>query len=110
MTDTLPANFTLISATSTQGTCSGVATVTCNIGTMLDGATVTITITGTVTTTPSLTNTATVDGTEPDPVPGNNTSTLALGPSVPGIPAASELGLLMMALLLAVGGPRSATA
>jgi uncharacterized repeat protein (TIGR01451 family) len=104
VSDPLPANFSLISASSTQGSCTGTTTITCNVGTMLDGATVTITITGTVTTTPSLSNTATVTASETDPVPANNVSTLALGPNPAGIPTVSEIGLLLMALLLAAGG------
>jgi hypothetical protein len=74
---------------------------------MLTGATVTITIRGTVTAAPAtMSNTATVDATEVDPVPANNTDTLVLpaGASVAGIPTASEWGLLMMTLLLAIGG------
>ncbi|MGZ8791333.1 MAG: IPTL-CTERM sorting domain-containing protein, partial [Thermoanaerobaculia bacterium] len=104
VSDALPANFAFISATPTQGSCSGTTTVTCNVGTMLSGATVTITIRGTVTTTPSMTNTATVAATETDPVPGNNTSTISLSAAPAAIPTASEWGLLLMALLLAVGG------
>ncbi len=104
VTDSLPANFALVSVSSTQGSCGGTTTVTCNVGTMADGATVTITIRGTVTTTPSLSNTATVAATETDPVPANNTSTLALGPEMAAIPTASEIGLVLMALLLALGG------
>lgn len=105
VSDPLPAGFTFISATPTQGTCDIVATtVTCIVGTMSNGATATITIRGTASTA-SLTNTATVDSaTETDPNPANNTDTLALGPEAAGIPTVGEYGLLVMATLLALGG------
>src|SRR6185437_3584059 len=38
VSDALPTGLTLVSASSTQGTCSGTATVTCTIGTMNAGA------------------------------------------------------------------------
>jgi uncharacterized repeat protein (TIGR01451 family) len=65
VTDTLPANTTFVSATSTAGTCTGTTTITCNIGDLAAGATVTITII--VVPTPlacgtTLSNTATVNG------------------------------------------------
>jgi uncharacterized repeat protein (TIGR01451 family) len=36
LADTLPANVTLNSATSTQGACAGASTVVCQLGTILD--------------------------------------------------------------------------
>ena len=44
ITDPLPAGNTFVSATSTQGTCTGGAVLTCNIGPMAAGASVTITL------------------------------------------------------------------
>ncbi|MCX5885618.1 MAG: DUF1566 domain-containing protein [Proteobacteria bacterium] len=45
LTDTLPSNVTYVSATSTQGTCSKSGdTVTCNVGTMSNGASATVTM------------------------------------------------------------------
>jgi uncharacterized repeat protein (TIGR01451 family) len=43
--DVLPANVTLVSATSTQGSCSGSPTIVCSIGALAPGATATVTIT-----------------------------------------------------------------
>ena len=43
VTDTLPSGVTFGSAISTQGTCS-TPTVTCNIGALINGGTVTVTI------------------------------------------------------------------
>ena len=75
ITDTLPANVTLVSATSSQGSCSGIATVSCTIGSLNNGANATATIVVTPTVAGPLSNTASVSGTESDPRPGNNSST-----------------------------------
>jgi uncharacterized repeat protein (TIGR01451 family) len=75
VTDTLPAGSTFVSASSTQGTCSGTATVTCGLGTIASGATVTVTIKIKPNTPGTITNTASVIGDGPDPNPGNNSST-----------------------------------
>ncbi|HEX8407520.1 MAG TPA: hypothetical protein VF883_01560 [Thermoanaerobaculia bacterium] len=106
VTDILPAGFQLISVTTTEGTCSGTTTVTCTIGTMLNAETNTITIRGQATTAGGMANTATVTGNEPDPVPANNvsTSTVTASPTPAGIPTASELGLVMLVLMLALAG------
>lgn len=72
-TDILPAGVTLVSVTTTQGSCD--VTVTCNLGNLASGAIATITIVVTVdpaTPSGSITNTATVSGNETDPTPGNN--------------------------------------
>jgi large repetitive protein len=103
VSDPLPSNFALTSATPTQGTCSGTTTVNCTLGTVLNGGSVTIAIQGTVTGTGSLENTATVTASETDPVPNNNTSTAA--PALGGnIPTASEYGLMLLALMLGIAG------
>ncbi|HZR99385.1 MAG TPA: DUF11 domain-containing protein [Chloroflexota bacterium] len=44
VTDTLPPNTELVSATTTLGTCSGTVSLVCTIGTLAPGQTVTITI------------------------------------------------------------------
>ncbi|HJT25922.1 MAG TPA: SBBP repeat-containing protein [Pyrinomonadaceae bacterium] len=73
LTDKLPAGATLVSANSTAGTCTGTTTITCGLGTLNAGATVTVTI---VVTPPegTITNTATVTLNEAD-APANNTAT-----------------------------------
>jgi uncharacterized repeat protein (TIGR01451 family) len=72
--DPLPAGETLVSATPSQGTCSG--TVTCNLGSIASGGSATITIVVTVTAGcgSTITNTATVSGEQSDPDTSNNTS------------------------------------
>lgn len=72
--DPLPAGETLVSATSSQGTCSG--TVTCNLGSISSGGSATIAIVANVTAPcgSTLDNTATVSGDQPDPNSSNNSS------------------------------------
>ena len=74
--DVLPMGVTFVSAVSTQGTCSqSSGVVSCNIGTMLDGAVVTVTIVVTPNVGGTLTNTADVTSEATDPTPANNTAT-----------------------------------
>jgi uncharacterized repeat protein (TIGR01451 family) len=69
VTDTLPAEFTFVSAMPSQGTCAG---VTCNLGTIAPGSTATVVV-GAATSTPGVfTNRVTVTAAEPDPVLANN--------------------------------------
>jgi uncharacterized repeat protein (TIGR01451 family) len=77
LNDPLPAGETFVSATPSQGTCT--AAVSCNIGTIANGAMATFTIQASVSpATPNgttLSNTATVSATTTDPNPANNSST-----------------------------------
>jgi uncharacterized repeat protein (TIGR01451 family) len=76
LTDTLPGTLTFVSATPSQGSCTGGLNLSCNLGVIAANGTATITI---AVTTPSnasaLTNTATVSTTSTDPVPSNNSAT-----------------------------------
>jgi uncharacterized repeat protein (TIGR01451 family) len=102
--DTLPAGVTFVSATPSQGNCSGTTTITCTLGTINSGANATITITVTApTSTGTVSNTATVTSDQSDPNTTNNTSTAALQVGA-GIPTLSETMLLLVALLLAAIG------
>jgi large repetitive protein len=74
VTDALPVGTTYVSATTTQGTCSGTATVTCSLGTLINGGTATITITATATSAGTIANTASVTANETDPLTSNNSS------------------------------------
>jgi uncharacterized repeat protein (TIGR01451 family) len=75
MNDPLPAGETLVSATPSQGSCSG--SVTCNLGSIANGASATVTIVATVTAASGSTvcNTATAKADQPDPITDNNSST-----------------------------------
>ena len=75
VTDTLPAEVTLVSVTSSQGGC---AALPCNLGTITSGGFATVTITVTVNsdvTTSPLSNTADVTSSTSDPDGTNNSST-----------------------------------
>ncbi|WP_458170484.1 COG1361 S-layer family protein [Kribbella sp. WER1] len=79
VTDPVPSPLQYVSAKSSAGTCTEASgTVTCAVGTVAPGDTVTVTVVADV---PSGTepndvkNTATVSSPTPDPVTGNNTAT-----------------------------------
>ena len=73
--DPMPAGNTFVSATTTQGTCTGGAILNCTIGTMAAGASVTITLVTTPSTVGQQTNTVTVVGDRPETNTANNTAT-----------------------------------
>lgn len=104
VTDVLPAGSTFVSATPSQGTCSGTTTVTCNLGVIGPSASATIAL---VINAPAiagpLSNTATVSSTNLDSAPANNTST-ASGTVFPAseIPTLPVWALMMMAAGLMV--------
>jgi len=78
ITDPMPAGNTFVSASSTQGTCTGGAILNCDIGNMAAGATVTITLVTTPSTPGTVTNTATVVGNKPETNTGNNTASASV--------------------------------
>ncbi|HEU4977922.1 MAG TPA: Calx-beta domain-containing protein [Solirubrobacteraceae bacterium] len=88
VSDPLPANTTFVSATPSQGTCSGTSTVSCNLGAIANSGTATVTIVVTPTQTGTLTNTATVSSASADANPANNSST-ATTTVDPDVPSAS---------------------
>src|SRR3954449_6466374 len=73
--DPMPAGNTFVSATTTQGTCTGGAILNCTIGTMAAGASVTITLVTTPSTVGQQTNTVNVVGDRPETNTANNTAT-----------------------------------
>lgn len=76
VTDALPAGVTLVSATPSQGSCTGTSTITCALGGLASGGSASIAIAVTAPASPgTLTNTATVAGTETEANLANNTST-----------------------------------
>jgi uncharacterized repeat protein (TIGR01451 family) len=75
LADPMPAGNTFVSASSTQGSCTGGAILSCNIGTMAAGASVTITLVTTPSTVGDQVNTATVAGSRPETNSGNNSAT-----------------------------------
>ncbi|MFI8099939.1 calcium-binding protein [Streptomyces sp. NPDC086023] len=80
LTDTLTGTATILSVTTTRGTCTTApGRVTCPVGTLTaagtPGATAVVTITVEPSRTGTLTDTATVTATESDPSTSNNTAT-----------------------------------
>ena len=78
VTDSLPANVTFLSASTTQGTVSvvnGLLTANLNGLAVNNSGTITVRVRVSPSLTTSLSNTATVVGNETDPVPSNNSDT-----------------------------------
>ena len=75
LTDTLAAGLVLVSATPSQGTCSGSAPITCPLGTLVGGASATVAVVASAAATGSYPNTAAVTATQPDFNTGNNSYT-----------------------------------
>jgi uncharacterized repeat protein (TIGR01451 family) len=78
MTDTLPGGATFVSAIASQGTCTGTVIVSCSLGSVSVGATVTVTIKVTPFATGSIVNTASVPPGTSDPNPANNSATVTV--------------------------------
>ncbi|HEV7763890.1 MAG TPA: Calx-beta domain-containing protein [Thermoanaerobaculia bacterium] len=105
MTDPLPAGMDFVSAASTQGTCGGTAIVSCSVGTLANGANVTITLVVRLTAAGSTANAASVTSSIADPV-NENGSAAAVVPVVAAavgesIPTLSGWMLLAFAGLMA---------
>jgi uncharacterized repeat protein (TIGR01451 family) len=75
LTDTLAAGLVLVSATPSQGSCSGSAPISCPLGTLAGGASATVTVVASAAATGSYANTASVTATQPDLNTGNNSYT-----------------------------------
>src|SRR5258706_6435640 len=67
VTDPLPPGVTFVSATPSQGSCSGTATVTCALGTIAKNGSATVTIVVKPTVSGPISNTASVSANESDP-------------------------------------------
>jgi uncharacterized repeat protein (TIGR01451 family) len=83
LTDTLPGGAAFVLSTPSQGSCSGTSTVTCNLGTINNSASATVTIDVTAVSAGSLVNTAAVTSSVPDPIPANNSATATTTVSSP---------------------------
>jgi uncharacterized repeat protein (TIGR01451 family) len=78
ISDPMPAGNTFVSATTTQGSCTGGAILNCTLGTILKGGTVTITLVTTPTAAGTVTNTVTVVGNEHESNTANNTASASV--------------------------------
>jgi len=96
--DPLPSGVTLTHVAATQGSCQSTGSVlTCELGTLADGATAEVTVTATVAATSgTLQNTAKVSALEPDPEPGDNSSTAATT-VLPALPTRTRVSLRKLA-------------
>ena len=104
VTDVLPLGLSFVSATPSQGNCTGTSTITCTLGAIANGGSATIALTVTAPTSGSFTNTATVTNTpETDPTPANNAGTFFNAVGTSDIPTLSEWALIaLMAALMAM--------
>lgn len=87
VSDTLPRNVTFQSASASQGSCTGVGTITCSLGSLASGASATVTIAVRALQAGTLTNAASVEALQPDPSPGNDTA--SVDASVAAMPQAT---------------------
>ncbi len=86
LTDVLPAGVTFVSSSTGCAYASGSRTVTCSLGPVGVGATVSPTITVAAGSSGTVQNTVSVVANETDPTPGNNSSTASTTvQSVPGV-------------------------
>ena len=76
--DPIPAGVTFDSASSTQGPCSIGAVLSCSIGTMIPGSSVTITVIATAVSAGTVVNTATVSTSTPDTNSSNDSDSAAI--------------------------------
>ena len=72
LTDTLSLKVTLVSATATQGSCSGSPLVTCSLGTLASGAQATVTLVVKPVKASDIGNKAQLTASQNDPNTGNN--------------------------------------
>jgi uncharacterized repeat protein (TIGR01451 family) len=109
VTDTLPAGLQFVSATPSQGSCSGTTTITCNLGTLAAAASATVTLNARViATSGSVTNSATIAATESDPNSANNSGSAppltVVAAQAESIPTLSQWVLLMLIALVGLLG------
>jgi uncharacterized repeat protein (TIGR01451 family) len=76
LTDTLPSGVALGSLSTTQGSCSGIGTVTCSLNSLAVGASAIVTIVVTPSSQGQITNTATAGASETDFDNSNNTAAI----------------------------------
>jgi uncharacterized repeat protein (TIGR01451 family) len=76
--DSLPANMAFVEAHASQGGCTMTATLSCALGTIANGANVTVTLVTGATAVGALANVASVASDQADPVAANSTSSLTV--------------------------------
>jgi uncharacterized repeat protein (TIGR01451 family) len=86
VSDPMPAGNTYVSSSTTKGSCTGGAILTCDIGPMAAGESVTITLVTTPSQVGIQTNTGTVSGDRPDTNPANNVANASVEITQPFTP------------------------
>ncbi len=81
--ETLPASFTLVSASPSQGTCTGTTTITCDLGAMPDPSSATVDFSVTPTAAGIFTDGLHVTATEPDLNSKNNSASMTITAVLP---------------------------
>jgi uncharacterized repeat protein (TIGR01451 family) len=84
VTNVLPGNVVLASVLPSQGTCQFIGSVSCNLGTIVDGGTATVTIGVTPLAGGTVNNSVTVSTSSTDTVPGNNSASTTTTVTTPG--------------------------
>ncbi|MEO8053919.1 MAG: hypothetical protein ABI768_02120 [Acidobacteriota bacterium] len=107
LTDPLPTNVTYQTVSTTQGSCSGTSTITCALGTILNGGTATVRVTvRPVTPFAHVVNSADVTGDQFDPDTTNNVNSATYGGAA-DVPSLSVLGLMLLGAALALAGAKA---
>lgn len=101
--DALPAGTTFVSAVPTAGTCTGTITVDCNVGTLANGGSATVTLTVRLDAVGIVSNIATANSDVTDPTPGTGSDgfTVIAAADAAAIPTLSEWMLIALASALA---------
>jgi uncharacterized repeat protein (TIGR01451 family) len=107
MIDDLPAFITFVSASTTQGSCFGNGTTTCNLGTLANGASATINVTGIVLVGLQMTNIAKVTANEADPDTSNNSATATTLVESPLNPILTDQNLSVKTIISGLDQPTS---
>ena len=91
LTDSLPTSMSFVSATPSQGSCSGTGTVTCQMGELAKDGSATVSIVVNASCVVTLDNNAKATANESDPNPSNNsdTATVTVGDPSPPLVAAT---------------------
>ncbi len=97
LSDTLPANTTYVSNTTSQGSCSAASgTFSCALGDLTTTTTATVTLVLTSSVVGTLNNSVNVSATQSDPTTSNNTASTSINVQAPPSPTAN-LGLTLSA-------------
>jgi uncharacterized repeat protein (TIGR01451 family) len=108
VTDNLPAGINFVSATPTQGSCSGTTTVTCSLGSMAKDALAAINILVVPQTPGTLTNNASVNATESDSDTSDNSVSLQTTVSSPASgPSMTDPNLSVKTVVSGLSQPTS---